>query len=88
MREKNVRRGQFFQKADGTGIVFEVIELVDRANMPHARLSRLDNPGEERVIATAALWDKKLFVPAPMSALPARERHDTAGLALEPAPGD
>jgi hypothetical protein len=88
MREKKVSRGQFFQKADGTGIVFKVIELVDRANMPHARLSRLDNPGEERVIAIAALWDKKLFVPASTGALPVRERRDAADLVLEPAPGD
>ncbi|MHB1216773.1 MAG: hypothetical protein ACYC1L_01055 [Alphaproteobacteria bacterium] len=88
MRETKVSRGQRFQKADGTGIVFEVIELVDRANMPHARLSRLDNPGEERVIATVVLLDKKLFVPASASALPVRERRDAADLALEPAPGD
>lgn len=88
MREMKISRGQRFQKVDGTGIVFEVIELVDRANMPHARLSRLDNPGEERVIATVALLDKKLFAPASAGALPARERRDAADLALEPAPGD
>lgn len=88
MRETKVSRGQRFQKADGTGIVFEVIELVDRANMPHARLARMDNPGEERVIAIVALLDKRLFAPASAGALPVRERRDTADLALEPAPGD
>lgn len=88
MREKSVSRGQCFQKADGTGIVFKVIELVDRAHMPHARLSRLDNPSEERVIAVTALRDKRLFVPASAGALPVRERQDAADLTLEPAPGD
>ncbi len=88
MRESKVSRGQRFAKADGTGIVFEVIELVDRANMPHARLVRLDNPGEERVFALTALRDKKLFVPASGGALPAKDRSASADLALEPAPGD
>jgi hypothetical protein len=87
MRETKVSRGQRFQKADGTGIVFEVTELVDRASMPHARLSRLDNPSEERVIAVVALLDKRLFVPA-AGALPIREPQDAADLALAPAPGD
>ena len=88
MRETKVSRGQRFQKADGTGIVFEVIELVDRSGMPHARLSRLDNPSEERVIATVALTDKRLFVAASGGDLPIRGRRDSAGMALEPAPGD
>ncbi|MGE0096228.1 MAG: hypothetical protein AB7M05_05985 [Alphaproteobacteria bacterium] len=88
MREIKVNRGQRYQKADGTGIVFEVIELVDRAHMPHARLSRLDNPSEERVIAIAALRDKRLFTPTSDGTLPMRERRDAADLALEPAPGD
>ena len=88
MRDTKVSRGRRFQKADGTGIVFEVIELVDRANMPHARLSRVDNPGEERVFALTALLDKRMFVPASTDALPVRERRDPDGLALEPAPGD
>ncbi len=86
MRDTMVSRGRRFQKADGTGIVFEVKELVDRSGMPHARLSRLDNPGEERVIAVVALLDKRLFVPA-TGALPARERQDP-DLALASAPGD
>jgi hypothetical protein len=88
MRETEISRGQCFQKADGTRIVFKVIELVERAHMPHARLSRLDNPGDERVIAIAALRDKRLFVPASAGALPVRERRDAADLTLEPAPGD
>jgi len=86
MRETKVSRGQWFQKADGTGIAFEVIELVERSGMPHARLSRLDNPSEERVIATVALLDKRLFVPASGGDLPVRKHR--ANLALEPAPGD
>lgn len=88
MRDTKISRGQRFQKADGTGIVFEVIELVDRANMPHARLARVDNPGEERVFALTALLDKRMFVPASGGGLPVRERRDVEGLALEPAPGD
>lgn len=87
MRAGAVSRGQRFQKADGTGIVFEVIDLVERSGMPHARLSRLDNPTEERVIAIAALRDKRLFTAA-SGVLPAKEQRDGAGLALAPAPGD
>lgn len=88
MRETKISRGQRFQKVDGTGIVFEVIELVERANMPHARLSRMDNTGEERVFALTALLDKRMFVPASAATVPVRKQLDTDGLALEPAPGD
>lgn len=87
MRETKISRGQRFQKADGTGIVFEVIELVERANMPHARLSRADNPAEVRVFALTALLDKRMFVPASTGALPVRKSRDPEGLALEPASG-
>lgn len=87
MREAKASPGQQFQKTDGSGIVFEIVELVTRANMPHARLARLDNPGEERVIALTALLDKKLFTPTSGGAL-SRNRNQASDAALEPVPGD
>lgn len=58
MREQDVTIGQRFQKVDGTGLVFEVADIVSARNLPHARLRRVDSPTEVRIIALSILLDK------------------------------
>lgn len=69
----SLRVGQRFQRNDGAGLVFEVVELVAGFGRPHLRLRRIDDPTDTRVFAHSALMDRHLFRAIDASA-PARQR--------------
>lgn len=70
MTTKQVNLGQRFQKADGTDMVFEVIDFVDIGGLPHARLSDVQDPSDLRVVSVDVLHDRKHFRHASDGALP------------------
>ncbi|MBT5415888.1 MAG: hypothetical protein HOH66_09325 [Rhodospirillaceae bacterium] len=76
MAAKQVSPGQKFQKADGTDIVFEVVDLVDIGGLPHARMSDVLDPSDIRVVSVDALYDRRHFRHAADGALP---RSGTSG---------
>jgi hypothetical protein len=80
MREQEVVVGQRFQKADGTGLVFEVAELVSARNLPHARLTRVDSPTEVRIIALSTLLDKHHYQLTSDGSLPVARRSSPLNL--------
>jgi hypothetical protein len=86
MRDKPVEIGQRFLKADGTGLIFEVVDLIMSQNLPHARIIQVDNPTERRVIALCALQDRQHYMPAQDGMLPLARR--PAPLAFATASGD
>lgn len=57
----DVRVGQQFQRTDGTGLVFEVVDAIPSFGPPHWRLRRVDDPTDLRVFARSALTNKHLF---------------------------
>ena len=71
MREKSVAVDKRYRKSDGTGLVFEVVELMNGSNLPHARIVQVDNRTEYRVIALSALTDRQHYEVAIEAALPA-----------------
>ncbi|MFO0998583.1 MAG: hypothetical protein U1F33_18080 [Alphaproteobacteria bacterium] len=75
MREHDVSIGQRFQKVDGTGLIFEVVEIVSAQNLPHARLTRVDSPTEVRIIALAALLDRHHYQQTSDGSLPLMRRN-------------
>jgi hypothetical protein len=86
MREQDVSIGQRFQKVDGTGLVFEVVEIVSARNLPHARLTRVDSPTEVRVIALSTLLDRHHYQLTSDGSLPIVRR--TSPLNLTATAGD
>jgi hypothetical protein len=68
----DVRVGQQFQRTDGAGLVFEVVEQVTSFGPPHLRVRRIDDPTDARVFARSALMDKRLFRIVQGNALPPR----------------
>lgn len=67
-----LRVGQQFQRMDGTGLVFEVVEMVASFGLPHLRLRRVDDHTDTRVFARSALMDRHLFRPIHERELPPR----------------
>ena len=61
MQDVAIAVGQRYRKADGTELVFEVVELVNSANFPHARIVQVDHPSEYRVIALSAPTDRRHY---------------------------
>ncbi|MFN0042588.1 MAG: hypothetical protein ACKVSF_05175 [Alphaproteobacteria bacterium] len=76
MRDVAVAVGQRYRKADGTELVFEVVELVNNASYPHARIVQVENPSEYRVIALSALTDRRHYACESLSNLPAAHREE------------
>ena len=68
----DVRVGQHFQRADGAGLVFEVVDTITSFGPPHLRVRRVDDPTDTRVFARSALMDKHLFRAVQDRSLPPR----------------
>ncbi len=68
----DVRVGQHFQRADGAGLIFEVVDTVTSFGPPHLRVRRVDDPTDTRVFARSALMDRHLFRALQGSSLPPR----------------
>lgn len=68
----DVRVGQQFQRADATGLVFEVVDAITSFGPPHWRVRRVDDPTDLRVFARSALTNKHLFRAVHGSNLPPR----------------
>lgn len=63
-----IQIGQRFQKADHSGIVFEVLEVVEVEGREHVHLARVDWPSDRRIYAAAAVLDRRMFVPIAVEA--------------------
>jgi hypothetical protein len=68
----DARVGQHFQRADGAGLVFEVVDTITSFGPPHLRVRRVDDPTDMRVFARSALMDRHLFRAVQGSSLPPR----------------
>jgi hypothetical protein len=68
----DVLTGQQFQRTDGTGLVFEVVEAVASFGPPHLRVRRIDDPTDTRVFARSALMNRQQFRAVGNQGLPAR----------------
>jgi hypothetical protein len=68
----DVRVGQRFQRTDGAGLVFEVVDSITSFGPPHLRVRRVDDATDTRVFARSALMDKHLFRVVQASSLPPR----------------
>jgi hypothetical protein len=68
----DIRVGQQYQRTDGAGLVFEVVEPVTSFGPPHLRVRRVDDHTDTRVFARSALMDKNHFRVVQGAALPAQ----------------
>jgi hypothetical protein len=68
----DVRVGQQFQRVDGTGLVFEVVEPITSFGPLHLRVRRVDDSADTRVFARSALTNKHMFRAVQGSSLPPR----------------
>lgn len=68
----DVRVGQQFQRVDGTGLVFEVVEPITSFGPLHLRVRRVDDSADTRVFARSALTNKRMFRAVQGSSLPPR----------------
>lgn len=65
VRFETVAIGDLFSKIDKHQSTWEVVEIVTPAgHQPHARLACVDRPSDLRMIAIAALHDKRLYLDA------------------------
>lgn len=76
--------GQRFQKADHSGIVFEVVKVVKVEGREHAHLAQVDWPSERRIYAAAAVLDRRMFLPL-KAGEPGKRRPDEAAPAVAAA---
>ena len=70
--QAGVQVGQQYQRTDGTGLVFEIVEVVAAFGPPHLRVRRIDDPTDTRVFALSALADKRRFRAVQGTLLPTR----------------
>ncbi|WP_142849688.1 hypothetical protein [Telmatospirillum sp. J64-1] len=71
MARRDIQQGQHYRKMDADS-VWEVIGLTDdREGIRHARLARVGDPSNIKMISVSALRDSKLYkllpTPAPSS---------------------
>lgn len=65
VRFETVAVGDLFSKIDKHQSTWEVVEIVTpTGHQPHARLACVDRPSDRRMIAIAALHDKRLYLDA------------------------
>lgn len=65
VRFETVAIGDLFSKIDKHQSTWEVVEIVTpTGHQPHARLACVDRPSDLRMIAIAALHDKRLYLDA------------------------
>jgi hypothetical protein len=81
MTDRRIDVGQRFRKTDGTGMVFEIMEFVQCGNLPHVRVALVNNPSDRRMLAVAALFDRRHFAPDGDGSLPAEGSGGRLGLA-------
>ncbi len=65
VRFETVAIGDLFSKIDKHQSTWEVVDIVTPiGHQPHARLACVDRPSDRRMIAIAALHDKRLYLDA------------------------